>query len=444
MHAYVPMQRSRDPPTTLFATAVLRNDLLELVVRDRRYEFVTQYMVAKACLSEDREASLDTRAVRVWCIQLTVEDVPGAVNVVRVVLDQEVPAQCYAASKHFQVAMNEKSRPTKEPPSARERQFRDGFLGCFRAKPKPGARRRPGERPHADNAGGDDVEPPGADNVEADIFGDEGPDNDEDPGADDEVAAFCDEDPGADDEGPTIDDIVCVALEGAATAAAAAAGVRAPMAAAGAAAAAAPAAQPAKVAEALAMRACPSRSSRSQPWGEGLGCPFTLAKVWSHTHGCFRGWGATCKLHRNDDDGPTTTCKKTLDYGAEGLSDEECELRLKRWLVAGLDVAVTSRTARSDHLSATRASLATGPALHELDALLAARWHVWSEQQGSTGSARSSHEVAAAPGKDGCVGNLREPFTCVFVEVGWGVSVSDAGHVSSVSSRHFIPTPHAS
>ena len=48
------------------------------------------------------------------------------------------------------------------------------------------------------------------------------------------------------------------------------------------------------------------------------------------------GYGATCKLH-TDLDNPGKVCKKSVTIGASGLSINECRLRLKRWLVAGLD-----------------------------------------------------------------------------------------------------------
>ena len=60
-----------------------------------------------------------------------------------------------------------------------------------------------------------------------------------------------------------------------------------------------------------------------------------MAEVWSGD--IFRGCGATCKNHRNPHDGPNAVCKKAVTVGSSGLSKEELMLRLKRWLIAGLD-----------------------------------------------------------------------------------------------------------
>lgn len=48
------------------------------------------------------------------------------------------------------------------------------------------------------------------------------------------------------------------------------------------------------------------------------------------------GWGANCNVHRAASGGGTG-CNKSLAYGRQHLSDDECCLLLKRWLVMGLD-----------------------------------------------------------------------------------------------------------
>ena len=50
------------------------------------------------------------------------------------------------------------------------------------------------------------------------------------------------------------------------------------------------------------------------------------------------GCGATCKGH-SDVGGTTTACKKSVRMGRSGISYETMRLRMKRWLVAGLDDA---------------------------------------------------------------------------------------------------------
>ena len=72
------------------------------------------------------------------------------------------------------------------------------------------------------------------------------------------------------------------------------------------------------------------RGDRATPWG-----PFSLASVWSK--GKQIGWGATCGRHSNPDDAdhPSTQCKKMITYGEEGISDDVCILKWKRWLHFG-------------------------------------------------------------------------------------------------------------
>ena len=55
------------------------------------------------------------------------------------------------------------------------------------------------------------------------------------------------------------------------------------------------------------------------------------------------GAGATCGRHASAD--VPTVCKKSVTFGSEGLTFEVCVLRLKRWLVAGRDLAPDARAA---------------------------------------------------------------------------------------------------
>ena len=76
-------------------------------------------------------------------------------------------------------------------------------------------------------------------------------------------------------------------------------------------------------------------------------------RVWG-TNPAFEGsreptiWCAICALHHDPHNGGLV-CKKAMAKGP--LSDEECQLRLKRWLVAGLDTAGWSENQRQFHVS---------------------------------------------------------------------------------------------
>lgn len=85
------------------------------------------------------------------------------------------------------------------------------------------------------------------------------------------------------------------------------------------------------------------RHRRGEQWG-----PFSLAPIYSE--GVRTGYGAICGLHHNSDDAPGISCRKALTI--EELSEEDCRLRLKRWLVAGLnDHHWPEDQGRSMHLS---------------------------------------------------------------------------------------------
>ena len=74
------------------------------------------------------------------------------------------------------------------------------------------------------------------------------------------------------------------------------------------------------------------KNKRGIPWGRGK---WKLAEIWNST-GQIIGCGATCGRHV-DSEGDTATCKKQVTFGRSGLSARDLTLRLKRWLIAGLD-----------------------------------------------------------------------------------------------------------
>ena len=81
------------------------------------------------------------------------------------------------------------------------------------------------------------------------------------------------------------------------------------------------------VADLLRVR---THTARAIPWG-----PWELAPV--VPAGGQTGWGAMCKGHL-DRNGSKTACKKQVSLGGrDNLGHAECILRLKRWLLAGLD-----------------------------------------------------------------------------------------------------------
>ena len=80
------------------------------------------------------------------------------------------------------------------------------------------------------------------------------------------------------------------------------------------------------------MPELPERDKRGFPWGNG---DWQLAEIYSK--GRLVGCGATCKGHFTL--GSDATCKKSVTFGTSGLSRDDLMLRLKRWLIAGLDDA---------------------------------------------------------------------------------------------------------
>ena len=56
----------------------------------------------------------------------------------------------------------------------------------------------------------------------------------------------------------------------------------------------------------------------------------------ANSSGAIIGCGAICGDH-HDDAEATRTCKKQVTIGRSGLTTRDLMLRLKRWLIAGLD-----------------------------------------------------------------------------------------------------------
>ena len=92
--------------------------------------------------------------------------------------------------------------------------------------------------------------------------------------------------------------------------------------------------------------------------------------MWSK--GVCVGWGATCGRHTSVGERDDARCKTRLDFGVEGLTPEVCKLRLKRWLIAGIDVDDASDTARHEHLHLRARSFTEGLNAAECDAVLVA------------------------------------------------------------------------
>lgn len=102
--------------------------------------------------------------------------------------------------------------------------------------------------------------------------------------------------------------------------------------------------------------------ARAIPWG-----PFQIAPIVAAAGQV--GWGAICGQHC--DRGNRLSCKKAVTRSA-GLSDSDCVLRLKRWLMAGVDDADWPlHRRRSHHVDMGGKGLAqfsNGPSEAELDA----------------------------------------------------------------------------
>ena len=85
---------------------------------------------------------------------------------------------------------------------------------------------------------------------------------------------------------------------------------------------------------------------RGHVWGT---CPaFQLAPIHADGSVAPTGWGAICGRH-TDPSRPGLQCKKAMTN--RDLSDQECQLRLKRWLVQGLDDVDWGANKREAHVS---------------------------------------------------------------------------------------------
>ena len=107
-----------------------------------------------------------------------------------------------------------------------------------------------------------------------------------------------------------------------------------------------------------------AKQSRSIPWG-----PFQIAPIVPAAG--HSGWGAICGQHC--DRGNSLSCKKAMGRGS--LTDSECVLRLKRWLLAGhSDQDWPVHRQRSHHVEMGGKGLqdfAHGLAEEDMDALVA-------------------------------------------------------------------------
>lgn len=104
---------------------------------------------------------------------------------------------------------------------------------------------------------------------------------------------------------------------------------------------------------------------RGHVWGSSPA--FQIAPIHAAGSAEPTGFGAICGMH-HDPANPTLQCKKAMSCG--GLTPEECKLRLKRWLVAGLDSGRWGANKRESHVSMGGVQLshfAEGLSLEDLD-----------------------------------------------------------------------------
>ena len=81
--------------------------------------------------------------------------------------------------------------------------------------------------------------------------------------------------------------------------------------------------------------------------------------------------GAMCKCHWNA--GQKAECKTTLSLNLCGNDVNEGRLRMKRWLVLGLDIPFNSDTGKRDHMAHLPRSIVSGPSEAECDRIIEAR-----------------------------------------------------------------------
>jgi hypothetical protein len=58
------------------------------------------------------------------------------------------------------------------------------------------------------------------------------------------------------------------------------------------------------------------------------------------------GWGAVCDYHTNFDNG--FRCKK--EFSRRGFTDEQHRIRIKQWLLAGMDIDEDAVQGQCDHV----------------------------------------------------------------------------------------------
>ncbi len=115
-------------------------------------------------------------------------------------------------------------------------------------------------------------------------------------------------------------------------------------------------------------------AARAPPMGRAFAWgPFSIAKIFSG--GTHVGYGATCGRHHDMEKSIATPCKKAVTFGkAAQLSEAECILRLKRWLVAGMEQeAQWGEEKRTEHVrlgGLGLAEFADGPDEASLEELL--------------------------------------------------------------------------
>lgn len=124
-----------------------------------------------------------------------------------------------------------------------------------------------------------------------------------------------------------------------------------------------------------------ARVKRTNPWGPD-DAPFGVAPI-AEKGVCVIGMGATCFLHSNSSDEHSRMCKKALTFGAEGVTPDEATIRVKRWLIRGLQLDPNLPDCRSLHRDIdARRDCAAGPPAEDLDATVARDWAVWQRHYG--------------------------------------------------------------
>ena len=106
-----------------------------------------------------------------------------------------------------------------------------------------------------------------------------------------------------------------------------------------------------------------ARYRRAVPWG-----PWSLSDI--KREGLVIGWGANCNQHRDPDN--DLACKKSITFGDAGLTSEQCQAKLKHWLLIG-------ETIEDDHPRAAHIKIDARPlevfSIAELDEMLRAHGH---------------------------------------------------------------------